>query len=716
MSACTSLFAAWAIAAVGPEPSFYARRDYGNGGGCAGQITFAVGDINNDGIVDVVCSGGQFMFGRGNGTFTLSPEYEALSGAALALVDLNGDGNLDILSLDQNSQPQWGFKVAFGAGDGTFGTPTFYPISDVESRFLAVGDFNGDGIPDAVTVGNTGVWLMAGRGNGLFKKPVLAASVEAYSSARFEAADLNNDGKLDLVLSSLQGHFLVLLGNGDGTFQAPVNYSVTYNGPNITIADVNADGIPDVLCTSTQNNGVVAIYLGEGNGTFRKPYFIDIDNYEDVEVGDVNGDGIPDLVSDSVYVAYGLGKGRFSTPVYFPVGGGPVGNATSLVLAHLRNENDLDIVTNDAFTRVSVLLNKGNGRYIEGLTTPLPSGLGCEVEADFNGDGIADFGFPENGTSFLMEFGTGQIKAPFSSGPTTAIPQNSGYSVGCPAVGDLNGDGIPDAVIPEINGAGTTTLLYPFLGTGNGNFTVGAPLTLSGVNNNVVLADVNGDGKADLVVPTLNELLHGNGDGTFQAPVQLASGVTNPISSVVAADINRDGITDLVVQIGMGGGTIVLESNGSGGETQTDLSDCLSGNCFFAFYVGVGDLNGDGYPDLVIGNDEENVMGLYLNNGSAGGFTAVREIQVPSLLGAAAPAIVDVNGDGMGDIVVADGNDICIMPNAGHLEYRQPVLLGQVTGGLYYFGNWHGQSATSGLPDVAMPTSNSVVMLLNETK
>jgi hypothetical protein len=78
--------------------------------------------------------------------------------------------------------------------------------------------------------------------------------------------------------------------------------------------------------------------------------------------------------------------------------------------------------------------------------------------------------------------------------------------------------------------------------------------------------------------------------------------------------------------------------------------------------------------------------------------------------------VLDVNGDGMGDIVVADGNDILILPNVGNLEFRQPVLLGQITGGLYYFGNWHGQSATSGLPDIAMPTSDSVVMLVNETK
>jgi hypothetical protein len=705
------VLAGCAAAAVGPEPSFYARRDYGINEGCASTVLFAVGDINNDGIPDIVCSGGQFLLGRGDGTFTLSPEYNDLDGSGLALLDLNGDGNLDIISLNQDAFPQWGFKVAFGNGDATFGTATFYPIADVESRSLAIGDFNGDGIPDAVTVADQGVWLMTGQGKGIFNAPVLAAaSIGAYPNSKFEAADINKDGKLDLVVSTLGG-FAVLFGNGDGTFQAPVDYSNPYGGPSITIADINSDGYLDIICSSTQNDGVITIFLGEAGGKFGKPYRFAIDNYEDVEVGDVNGDGIPDLVSDAVSIAYGLGKGKFSTPVSFAIPGG----ATSLVLAHLRNKKDLDIVTNDAFAVVSVLLNKGNGSYIEGSTTPLPSGLGCEVQADFNQDGISDFGFIQNGTGFLMEFGTGKVKAPFSTGPSTAIPQNSGYSTGCPAVGDLNGDGIPDVVIPEINAAGTTTLLYPFFGTGNGNFTVGAPFTLSGANSDVVLADVNGDGKADLATPALNELWYGNGDGTFQAPVQLETDLSGAISEVVAADLNGDGITDLVVQMAEGGGTVAVESNGSGGETQTIVSDCSRSACFFTFYVGVGDLNGDGYPDLVIGNDELGVMGLYLNNGS-GGFTTAPEIRVPSLLAATFPQVLDVNGDGLNDLIVGDGTDICIMANIGNLEYRQPVLLGQTTGGNYYFGNWHGQSATSGLPDIVMPTSDSVTMLINETK
>ncbi len=705
------LLAEWALAATGPQPSFYARREYGNNKGCAGQVLVAVGDINNDGIPDIACSGGQFLLGRGNGTFVLSPEYEDLAGAEFALADLNGDGNLDIIGLNLGNI--WGFGIAFGNGDGSFSAPTSYEIADKEDFHLAVGDFNGDGIADAITIGDQGVWLITGKGDGIFNPPVLAVAGIANGAYRFAAADMNKDGKLDLIVSTNTG-IAVLFGNGNGTFQAPVNYSTKIPGPSITVADINSDGYLDVLCMSTSDDAAITIFLGGAGGQLKAPYYFAIPNYEDVEVGDVNGDGIPDLVSDSVYIAYGKGNGEFTKPVYFPVGGGTVANGTQVVLAHLRSEKELDIITNDAFDRISVLLNKGNGTYVEGIKTTLPSGLACGIGLDFNNDGISDLGFL-NGPNFVVEFGTGKISAPLTAGPSSPVPQNSGYTQTCPSnSGDINGDGIPDLLIPEVNSAGTATLLIPLFGTGDGSFTAGAPVATSQLNNNAVLVDVNGDGKADLITPTTDQIWYGNGDGTFQAPVQLVSGISNTISSVQFADLNGDGVMDLVVQIEDGIGTYILLSNGKGGSTQTLLGDCSGPNtCYDTFNVALGDVNGDGYPDLVLGNELSN-MALYLNNGK-GAFTFAEKLEVLGLLGASSPQILDVNGDGMNDVVVSDGIDIGVLANYGNLEFRQPVYFGQ-TESAYYFGNWHGQSATSGLPDVMMPRSGSVTMLLNETK
>jgi hypothetical protein len=646
-------FAPGMIIHIAPESLFTSpRNDYSH---APESAINRVGDINGDGIPDIVCSTGQFLFGRGDGTFSLSTRYEDLYSADFELLDLNGDGNLDILGLDFGNTSSLG--VAFGNGDGTFSTPTSYPIPDQTDLYLAVGDFNGDGIPDAATIGDQGVWLLTGKGGGEFNSPVLVApTIVGSVYARFRAADMNGDGKLDLVVSAIGG-VSILFGNGDGTFQSPVNYGGSYNGCNVTVADINSDGYLDVVCTTSQNIDTIVIYLGKAGGELRQPYLFALSNGGDVEVGDVNGDGIPDLVSDVVEVAYGLGKGKFSSPVSFPT----YGLASQVVLANLRSPKVINLVTNATFVADTVLLNKGDGRVIEGITTPVLSGLDCGTELDFNGDGIADIGFLD-GPNFVIEYGTGKIGAPFTTGPSSPVPQNAGYTQICPSnLADLNGDGIPDLLIPEVNSSGTVTLLVPFFGTGNGNFSAGVPFTTSGENTNPVIADVNGDGKADLITPNSNQLWYGNGDGTFQAPVQLVSNPNKAVSSVWVADVNGDGVSDLVVQLEDGGNTVFLESNGHGGLTQTQVGDFPDGYVYDAFAVGLGDLNGDGYPDLVVGS-ALNSMGIYVNDGK-GNFAFFENIDVSGLILAPEPLVLDVNGDGLNDIVVSDGDDIAVLTN-----------------------------------------------------
>jgi hypothetical protein len=713
-------FVASAVAATAPAPNYYTRQDYGNNKGCTGGATFAVGDINGDGIPDIVCSGGQFLYGRGNGTFTLSPEYLPLMSPAVALLDLNGDGKPDIISL--NNTDGYGFKVAFNDGNGTFGTPTFYSIPDSDARFLQTGDFNGDGIPDAVTVANQGVWLMTGGGGGIFGQPVLAVAMPTVNAvSRFQAADINEDGKLDLVVSTQSG-FSVLFGNGNGTFQPAVNYATTFTIPFLTVADINGDGYLDILCASPQSDSSVTIYLGKAGGSFQNPYFFDIPNYLDVEVGDVNGDGIPDLVSDSVYVAYGLGKGEFSTPVYFPIAGGSVGSSTSVLLAHLRSEKVLDIIANNAFDNISVLLNKGNGSFIEGITVPFPSNIECGTELDFNNDGIEDLGFVQ-GQDFIIEYGTGKVKEPFTAGPVSVLPAETGYTFNCPSnPGDLNGDGIPDMLSSGSNGS--AGVLVPFYGQGDGSFVAGTPTaSAAGTNSWLILVDVNGDGKTDLITPQTNQVWYGNGNGTFQSPITFVSGLANSIFDVQWADLNGDGKLDFAVEANVSengilqcGTTYILLATGGGAFTQSSVSNCPnSRKLFFTSAIALGDLNGDGYPDLVVGSDESE-MGVFLNNGT-GTFTYSVTLNVAGLLnGAPTPVIADFNGDGILDVGVSDGTDFAILPNEGDAVFKQADYFGQ-TDYQFYIGNWHGQSAAAGLPDIFIPNGSSTAQFLeNITK
>jgi hypothetical protein len=666
-----------------------------------------MGDVNGDGIPDIVCNHGQILLGKGDGTFYVSPHTFG-EAANFELLDLNGDGVLDILGL--NTVDEWGFTVFLGNGNGTFQAPTFYPVADVETQVIAVGDFNGDGFVDAVTVGDKGIWLMTGKGGGVFNAPVLAVPGVGSTDLGLRAADMNNDGMLDIVLAAggdgPSGGVAILLGNGNGTFQAPVTYLGYYNGCNITVADINSDGYLDVLCASSENASEIGVWLGEEGGKLRAPYVLTLPNNGDVEVGDVNGDGIPDLVTDSVYVSYGLGHDHFSNALYFPTAGG----ASQVVLANLRSPKLIDLVVNAEFTGLTVLLNKGNGRFIEGVTTAFPSSLGCGTQADFNNDGIPDLGYIQNSDTFLVMLGTGKVSAPFTAGPTISIPSPpTGGAVCFTNPGDLNGDGIPDFIVYETNNTATSGTLYPLFGKGDGNFTLGPPTSVGG-DSLYYLVDVNGDGKADLINPGANQIEYGNGDGTFQKPIQLVSGVGNPISSVSWADLNGDGKPDLVVQVEDGIATYILLSNSSDTFTQTSISDFPADT----FAVALGDLNGDGVPDLLLGS-VANTMVLFINDGT-GKFTRNQQLEVSGLQSVSAPTVIDLNGDGLNDIAVADGSDIAVLTNEGNLLFSQPKYFGQLSGGLF-FGNWHGQAANAGLSDIMMPSgAGTTTMLLNETK
>ncbi len=363
----------------------------------------------------------------------------------------------------------------------------------------------------AITSGAHGVepsgtvsFLDTSNGSASLGKAVLGSPVSQLSfttasmptvgqqSVFIVAADLNGDGKIDLLTTdAYDSDLTVLLGNGDGTF-TPAPKPSTGGYPDcIAVGDYNGDGKPDIAFTNYYD-GTLTIQFGNGDGTFTAgtTYTTGADPRQ-VMTGDFNGDGNLDLAisrDSSVLILLGNGDGTFTTGSSFSTGSGP---NYSLVLADFNGDGILDMVTTDeAANTLTVLLGDGNGNFTASAspaTGNLPTSV---VVADFNGDGKPDLAVSSlNSATLTILLGNGD--GTFVAAPSPA----AGNGPGDLAVGDFNHDGVADLAV--VNEAGR--LVNILTGNGDGTFTLqSSPAT--GASSYLAVADFDGDGVADLGV------------------------------------------------------------------------------------------------------------------------------------------------------------------------------------------------------------------------
>jgi hypothetical protein len=346
--------------------------------------------------------------------FTNPVSYPAPGASMAAVADVNGDGILDIVTANGYAGNQFlaggqGVSVLLGNGDGTF--QAVRSVSTIGNpSFVAVGDFNNDGKQDIAVGSGIGpigtVSILFGNGDGTFQAPIDTATGGATGLA---VADFNGDGKLDLaVTSGVNG--MVLLGRGDGTFT--ISYTTPTHATKVQAVDVNGDGILDVVFS-----GIIgAVKLGNGDGTFR-------DGQANLQafsgafavVGDFNGDGRPDLA-----IRYSASRG-----------GSPGVSA--------------------------LLLGQPDGTFGPQFFTNFTAGVSNIVTADFNGDGILDTGGAGGLNPFDgVSFGNGDGRFTFASVAFGVHPPNltpGALQVPPPfaAVGDFDRNGSPDMVVADGN-------------------------------------------------------------------------------------------------------------------------------------------------------------------------------------------------------------------------------------------------------------------------
>ncbi len=357
-----------------------------------------------------------------------TPAVTGLQPGAVAVGDFNNDGNLDmaVANATDLNQPVVDttkdvVAVFLGKGDGTFQAGVSYHVGAVPLGLLAA-DLNNDGKLDLVTVNHLDgtVSVLLGNGDGSFQTDQAIPVMPQYMSLNaITVADMNGDGNLDLLVASYGAGSTgvdILLGNGDGTFQAPkdsiTNPGLPVSPTSLTTADFNGDGKLDVAVAGWQGEGqdTILVLLGNGDGTLGTANFVDQgiirQSATSIVAGDFNGDGKLDLATTNFPFTAGLNPGSYS-----------------------------------------ILLGNGDGTFQNPITYFLPgTSVGTSIQtADFNGDGKLDLAMLGAGAMIFLGNGDGTFQAP-QSFPFAESTQEESDQV----VGDFNGDGLLDLAGPAV--------------------------------------------------------------------------------------------------------------------------------------------------------------------------------------------------------------------------------------------------------------------------
>ncbi len=318
--------------------TFGNSTNYATEGTYSNSIKF--GDLNGDGIMDLITAGLDSSSGKvtvrlglGGGQFGSATTYtsELLRSQSVHVVDLNGDGKLDLVSAGAGGSSGQ-MTVRLGAGDGTFGAAVRYTTELNYSNNMAVGDINNDGIVDVVTTGLGGgsgkTSIFLGVGDGTFTK-FATYTAELNNSFNITLGDINNDGNLDIFSSgydAVSGKLTVRLGNGDGTFSASTSITAANGFETPQLADLNNDGNLDYVVVGANSGGKATVALGNGNGTFAPStvYTADGSVSYGLQLADFNGDGNIDMMTaggngsdGTITLRLGNGSGGFSSATVY---------------------------------------------------------------------------------------------------------------------------------------------------------------------------------------------------------------------------------------------------------------------------------------------------------------------------------------------------------------------------------------------------------------
>ena len=641
--------------------------------GIGGSGTLGLNLVDNNSIRDI--AGNPLVGANAPASFANQTTFATGASPRSATTgDVNGDGKIDVIVANSGSNT---VSVLLGNGNGTFQVQQTFATGTSPSS-VAIADLNGDGKPDLIVADgqNYSVSVMLGNGNGTFQGRQ-TFSVGTFPSS-VTAGDLNGDGKPDLIVANRNSYSIsVLLGNGNGTFQAQQTFATGRAPISVLLGDVNGDGRPDLAVTNI-NGASVGVLLGNGNGTFQAQEVYSLGVIGGVSpyslaFGDLNGDGRLDIAignvngSNSLHVMVGNGNGTFKTPQTVATGLAPA----SVLIADLNGDGLPDIVDgNLSNNSTSVILGNGDGSFKTGSTFATGSSPISEASADFNGDGRTDLVVANangNSISLLLANGNGS----FTGQVYTLVDQVS------PLVLSINRTAPVNVTTNSSSVSCTVTFSEAVTGVDSSDFSLATTGTVAATTTQVTpvspsvytvtLSGITGIGSLGLNLVDNGSIRDAVGHplttpsaaATFASQVTFATG-SQP-KSVTLGDVNGDGKPDLVVA-NFGSNTVSVMLGNGNGTFQAQQTFATGLNPLSAT---LADLNGDGKLDIIVADQGVNRVSVLLGNGN-GTFQAQQTFSTSII--PYSVTVGDVNGDGSPDLVVANfgNNSVSVLLGNGN--------------------------------------------------